>query len=861
MTSRAVRILFFMRSNIYARNFESTLRLMAERGHSVHVVAETHEHLDPTDLLGRLCREYPGITHGRPPAPDSPRWIQLGLELRKGLDYLRYFGPEYRHAPKLRMRAELKLPVFASSAAWRRLVRTPAGRGMLERLLRAADRALPPDSAITAFIREKRPDLVVVTPLVEPGSPQSAYLRSARSLGIPTALCVFSWDNLTNKGLIHDPLDLLTVWNEPMKHEAVTLHGVPADRVVVTGAVAYDHWFTWTPREDRAAFCARVGLDPGQPYLLYLCSSRFIARDEVPFVSRWVDAIRSRSDLLRRTGVLVRPHPQNAGRWRDADLSALRNVVVWPREGANPADGDSRAEYFDSMYHSAGVVGVNTSAQIESAIIGRAVHTWLAPEFRDTQDGTLHFKHLREVSGGVLHLASDLEQHVEHLEAAVREPDGSRRSRAFVEAFVRPYGIDTPAAPRLVEALETAAGRPSRRDRGAWWAPLARPVLTRALRPVENALRAVDEQTRGRKHTRGRQKSADTSGRARTADATATTPVGGRDRGTTVHDAGPDVPAIPPDAFAQYLEVRERVRGFRAADLPADALTEAERRIRDELGALWDATPAMVAALRRYGAAITGVSASDYNGAGGHDLRERLTRDLRRLLAKGDKALWIDEPDVCGGFGFNGLAQLYNEDTLRFFRVISLLQDAELLTDFRRSGGRRTVWEIGAGWGGFAHHFTALCPDVTYLMTASSDSALLSGAYLKALHPGARFRFYDPARPAEFWQNWHLADFAFAPEEVVAGMPLPGLDLVVDLGALVRMKGERARVHVQKAHDLGCRYLFSHGGVPIRWILDRFYWRHPVSEPAYVAKRLAVRTGDSTSEPAPYFLGWRRLHV
>ena len=837
-----------MRSNIYARNFESTLRLIAERGHSVHVVAETHEHLDPTDLLGRLCREYSGITHGQPPSPESSRWIQLGLELRKGLDYLRYFGPEYRDAPKLRMRAELKLPVFASSAAWRTLVRTPAGRGVLVRFLRTADRALPPDSAITTFIRERQPDLVVVTPLVEPGSPQSAYLRSARSLGIPTALCVFSWDNLTNKGLIHDPLDLLTVWNEPMRQEAVTLHGVPADRVVVTGAVAYDHWFTWKPREDRTAFCTRVGLDPGEPYLLYLCSSRFIARDEVPFVSRWVDEIRSRSEVLRQTGVLVRPHPQNAGRWRDADLSALRNVAVWPREGANPADGDSRAEYFDSIYHSAGVVGVNTSAQIESAIIGRAVHTWLAPEFRDTQEGTLHFKHLRDVSGGVLHLASDLEQHVEHLEAAVRQPDGRRRCRPFVEAFVRPYGIDNPAAPRLVEALETAAARPSKRDHGAWWAPLARPVLTGALRPVENALRAVDEQARGRKHTGSRRKSAGaTSGRAKIPAA--------------VEGAEPGVPAIPHDAFAQYLDVRERVRDFRAADLPADALTDAERAIRDELAELWDATPAMVAVIRRYGAAITGVSASAYNGAGDDDLRERLTRDLRRLRGKGDMALWVDEPAVLGGFGFNGLAQRYNEDTLRFFRVISLLQDAELLTGFRRSGGRRTVWEIGAGWGGFAHHFTALCPDVTYLMTASSDSALLSAVYLKALHPGARFRFYDPARPAEFWQDWHLADFAFAPEAVVAGMQVPWLDLVVDLGALVRMKGERARVHVQKAHDLGCRYLFSHGGVPIRWILDRFYWRHPVSEPAYVAKRLAVRTGDSTSEPSPYFLGWRRLHV
>jgi hypothetical protein len=63
-------------------------------------------------------------------------------------------------------------------------------------------------------------------------------------------------------------------------------------------------------------------------------------------------------------------------------------------EGANPLDEASRAQYHDSIYHSAAVVGVNTSALIESAIVGRAVYTVLAPEFRDTQEGTLHFHHL-----------------------------------------------------------------------------------------------------------------------------------------------------------------------------------------------------------------------------------------------------------------------------------------------------------------------------------------------------------------------------------------------------------------------------------------------------------------------------------
>lgn len=447
-------ILFVMRSTVYARNFESTLRLLAERGHQVRIVADRHGLAESNELVERLCREYSSIRHILPPPAAFRAWSFFGLELRRAIDYLRYLDPEYRDANKLRQRAERSAPPFAVAAAGHRLAGSRAARKMLARLLHSCDRTVPRDPAIDAFIRLQAPDLVVVTPLVEPGSPQSEFVRAARALGIRTALSVYSWDNLTNKGLIHEPLDLVTVWNDAMKQEAVTLHRVPAERVVVTGAPGYDHWFTWRPHATREAFCARVGLRAGRPYLLYLCSSRFIAPDEVTYVRTWVSRLRAASPLLRDTGVLVRPHPQNAKQWEAADLSDLDNVAIWPRGGANPVDEASRAGYFDSIHHSAAVVGVNTSAQIESAIVGRGVYTLLAEEFRDTQEGTLHFRHLREASGGLLHVARDMTEHVTQLESAVRTPHDDGRCRRFVERFVRPHGLEQAAAPRLVSALD-----------------------------------------------------------------------------------------------------------------------------------------------------------------------------------------------------------------------------------------------------------------------------------------------------------------------------------------------------------------------------------------------------------------------
>src|SRR5205085_81441 len=189
--------------------------------------------------------------------------------------------------------------------------------------------------------------------------------------------------------------------------EARELHGIPPERVTVTGAQAYDHWFVQKATLSREAFCAKVGVPSDRPLLLYLCSSPFITPHEVPFVRRWIEAIRGASDrVLRHAAILIRPHPQNAEQWNDFDPSSYEAVGVWPRGGANPVDSEARADYFDSMFYSVAVVGVNTSALIESGIVGRPVYTVIADEFAGQQEGTLHFQHLKTVNGGLLTTAA-----------------------------------------------------------------------------------------------------------------------------------------------------------------------------------------------------------------------------------------------------------------------------------------------------------------------------------------------------------------------------------------------------------------------------------------------------------------------
>lgn len=96
---------------------------------------------------------------------------------------------------------------------------------------------------------------------------------------------------------------------------------------------------------------------------------------------------------------------------------------------------------------------------IEAAIIGRPVLTVRAPEFVESQAGTLHFDHLRPEHGGFVGEATGLDEHVAQLTGAIADPGPWReRNRRFVGRFVRPRGLDRPCTPLLADAIERLGG-------------------------------------------------------------------------------------------------------------------------------------------------------------------------------------------------------------------------------------------------------------------------------------------------------------------------------------------------------------------------------------------------------------------
>jgi hypothetical protein len=510
-------MMFVMLHPGFVRYYEDAVRAMADAGHEVILAFEVDRTKLGEDATVRRLAQTPRITCGAAPErSESVRdflmrqdrtatrsgghsaawwsrqgrdqaWESLATTVRLLGDYLRFFDPAFADADALRARAEKRVP-----RVYRGLMRLAArgggaARAALADILTAIEHTIPPNRDVEAFLRAGRPDLLLVTPLVELGSQQVDYIKCARRLGVRSALCVASWDNLTSKGLVRVLPDHVVVWNEAQKREAVALHGVPDDRVLVTGAQPFDRWFSGHPARSREAFCLRVGLDPARPFVLYVGSSVFIAPDEVPFVERWRCALARAADpAVRNAGVLLRPHPANARQWRALDPD-LPDTALWPPIGSDPSAPEFRDDYFDSIYHSAAVVGINTSAQIEAAILRRPVLTVRAREFAHAQAGTLHFQHLVDPGSGFVQVASTLQEHVEQLgDILSGRRDVSDANDRFVRSFIRPYGAEVPAVPAFVSAIDALAHLPRARPASApVWAVVSRPaaaVLAQAAR-------------------------------------------------------------------------------------------------------------------------------------------------------------------------------------------------------------------------------------------------------------------------------------------------------------------------------------------------------------------------------------------
>ncbi len=324
--------------------------------------------------------------------------------------------------------------------------------------------------------------------------------------------------------------------------------------------------------------------------------------------------------------------------------------------------------------------------------------------------------------------------------------------------------------------------------------------------------------------------------------------------------------------YGVYRDVRDYVLRLLGAAEASGGLARPSSYWQEELAGfdyMLDASPLIVRKLRHHCYHLTGLKVYDYRTHASKALdgfRLRL-----EMLRKADPAdLLVSEAPDLGGFGHEIGGELFNVDTLKFYEAMIALELGGVLPGLRE-GGRKTVLEIGAGWGGFARAFLSKLPDTTYVIVDLPQVLLFSATYLRIMFPDRSVflaepgQIPDPSRYAEY-------DFVFIPHYMFDAATLPALDLAVNMVSFQEMTGPQVRAYVEGLHKAGTPFLYSLNRPKsaynpeiddVTGIIQEFYRPQviPVLGSSYTKfdpERL--RSGRQTIDAKDYrhIVGWRR---
>jgi len=466
MSSRAIALL--VPDGVGVRNF-----LL---GRLLHTVGVTHcvdvYHLIPDTLLELYRDRNPVGGHWQTLLPyhETARTFFL----RNALVYAQMYWAD-THA----MRFERRRPLGgtwryrAARGAARALGRLSSHRAGVERLAAWHHRIVARQQEVERYrrmFRETRPGVVFAThqtPLEV-----LAPVVAARSLGIPTATFVFSWDNLTTRGYIAAPFQHYLVWSEHMREELLRFHPyVPAPGIHIVGTPQFDPYvdpdLLWT----HAEFCRRVGADPERRIICFSGGDVGTCPEDHLHLRELLQQVRD-GRIAGNPQVLLRPSPVDPGdryvgvREEFPELLFARPQWVqsersWSRVFPLPDD----LQFLCNLTHHADLnVNMASTMTLDFAIRDKPVvnvafdHT-SPPRFPGGHWGHYYqFEHYRPVVAlGAARVARAPAELATHVNAYLADPSLDREGRRrLLELEVgQPIGN---ATERIAEVLATIAG-------------------------------------------------------------------------------------------------------------------------------------------------------------------------------------------------------------------------------------------------------------------------------------------------------------------------------------------------------------------------------------------------------------------
>lgn len=445
-----MKIAFVLSSAPHYFFFDRVVRSLYAMGHEVRVVCRPGFKPDGNKsgrALLQLLKDEPRARFDE--GIFRSKGANFAVTIRELANYANFLKPGHPMPPSqpwehiyMRNRLHPKLYWAIKTRIGSMIFSTRFMRG----LLRWIEARVKPDPKIMNSLADFQPQVLFASPYIMAADLEVEYVKAAQKLGIPTVASVLSWDNLVSKGTYLVKPDWLLVWNQNLMEEAVAIHEFAREKVFMTGAPVYDPWFEISPSLDRETFCAQCGLNPDHPYLLYLGSSPTITDLDVEVLRTLISHLEQ-TDAGLRPSIIIRPHP-----YARFDMAVFERdwVKVFPQGGGRPDVDETRQVYLDSLFHSACVMGINTTGFLDAAIADKPCITVM--DSRTSAGQNAHFQYL--LRADFVELADTFSEALKLMEAIIGGADAKRENRRrFVREFIRPQGIDIPASEIMANAI------------------------------------------------------------------------------------------------------------------------------------------------------------------------------------------------------------------------------------------------------------------------------------------------------------------------------------------------------------------------------------------------------------------------
>ena len=430
-------------------------------------------HIIPPQMLDRYARAADPSVVWRPLIPY--RQSRAGLVLQQALESAHMFWAD-THAMRRALRRPVKGPwrsrlLVGGSRLIGRAAAASGAIDVLDRLHCRAALGLPEVERYRAIFSELRPEVLFCSHQ-RPTSVLPAVL-AARSLGIPTASFIFSWDNLSSKGRIAAPFDHYLVWSDHMREELLLYYPhVPRENIHLAGTPQFDPYGDASLLWSREGFCRRTGLDPLRPVICYSGGDAGTAPEDPKHVEALMGLVRS-GRIRHKPQVVLRPVPVDDGSRYEAVCRRYPELIKLQPNWVHTEPGNwarviplaEDVQFLANLTHHADLnVNLGSTMTLDFGIHDRPVVN-VAFDCADPPifgmpvfDYYYCYEHLQPViEFGASRIARSREQLAEHVNAYLDNPALDREGRRRLVELQ----IDVPlgqSSRRIVETLK-AIGR------------------------------------------------------------------------------------------------------------------------------------------------------------------------------------------------------------------------------------------------------------------------------------------------------------------------------------------------------------------------------------------------------------------